>query len=92
MTTVMVVDDEAPIRELVRLYLEDEGMEVVEKANGEEAWQYYNKLEYEHLALNIRQYRLDEQIRNVIITSEPQWSAINLDIELELAEIAAIFK
>ncbi|MFD0671121.1 response regulator transcription factor [Cohnella sp. GCM10027633] len=42
MTTIMVVDDEKHIRELIRLYLEDEGMDVVEKANGEEAWNYYN--------------------------------------------------
>ncbi|MCC3372728.1 response regulator transcription factor [Cohnella sp. REN36] len=38
MAKIMVVDDDAHIRQLVRLYLEDEGMEVVEKSNGEEAW------------------------------------------------------
>jgi two-component system OmpR family response regulator len=37
---VMVVDDDAHIRELVRLYLEDEGMEIVEKNNGAEALAY----------------------------------------------------
>lgn len=42
MTTVMVVDDDKHIRELVRMYLEDEGMDVVEMENGEQAWQYYN--------------------------------------------------
>ncbi|MDR6552394.1 CheY-like chemotaxis protein [Paenibacillus qinlingensis] len=41
MTTIMVVDDEKHIRELIRLYLEDEGMEVVEMSNGAEAWLYY---------------------------------------------------
>nr|WP_255654600.1 HAMP domain-containing sensor histidine kinase [Cohnella sp. REN36] len=46
-----------------------------------------SSLEYEHLALNIRPYRLDEQIRNVVIASEPQWSAKHLEIELALAEI-----
>ncbi|WP_040949021.1 response regulator transcription factor [Gorillibacterium massiliense] len=42
MTTIMVVDDDRHIRQLVRFYLEDEGFEVVEQANGAEAWQYYN--------------------------------------------------
>lgn len=41
-TTVLVVDDDKHIRELVRMYLEDEGMDVVEKSDGEEAWRYYN--------------------------------------------------
>jgi two-component system OmpR family response regulator len=40
MPKVMVVDDDAHIRELVRLYLEVEGMEVVEKSNGTEALAY----------------------------------------------------
>ncbi|OUS73048.1 DNA-binding response regulator [Paenibacillus sp. MY03] len=40
MTKVLVVDDDAHIRELVRLYLEDEGIEVVEKGNGAEALEY----------------------------------------------------
>ncbi|MCC3374483.1 response regulator transcription factor [Cohnella sp. REN36] len=59
MTTVMVVDDEAHIRELVRLYLEDEGMEVVEKANGEEAWQYYNNQTVDLVVLDIMMPRMD---------------------------------
>ncbi|MGV2788064.1 response regulator, partial [Clostridium perfringens] len=40
MPKVLVVDDDAHIRELVRLYLEDEGIEVVEKGNGAEALEY----------------------------------------------------
>ncbi|MGG1550983.1 response regulator transcription factor [Paenibacillus ferrarius] len=40
MTKVLVVDDDAHIRELVRLYLEDEGFEIIEKSNGEDALQY----------------------------------------------------
>jgi two-component system OmpR family response regulator len=43
MTTIMVVDDEAHIRELVGLFLKDEGMEIVEISNGAEAWSYYEK-------------------------------------------------
>jgi len=46
-----------------------------------------SSLEYEHLTLNLTQFRLDEQIRNVIIASEPQWSPKNLEIELDLVEM-----
>ncbi len=35
--TILVVDDEAKLREMVRLYLEREGYRVVEAANGREA-------------------------------------------------------
>jgi two-component system OmpR family response regulator len=40
MTTIMVVDDEAHIRELISLYLKDEGYNIVEKANGTEALEF----------------------------------------------------
>lgn len=40
MPKVVVVDDDANIRELVRLYLEDEGYEIIQKSNGEEALEY----------------------------------------------------
>jgi len=40
MPKVLVVDDDAHIRELVRLYLEDEGIEVVQRGNGAEALKY----------------------------------------------------
>jgi len=59
LTTVMVVDDEAYIRELVRLYLEDEGMEIVEKANGEDAWQYYCHHPVDLVVLDVMMPRMD---------------------------------
>jgi two-component system, OmpR family, response regulator len=40
MTTILVVDDETHIRELISLYLADEGFITIEKANGEEALEY----------------------------------------------------
>jgi two-component system OmpR family response regulator len=40
MITIMVVDDEAHIRELINLYLTDEGFSIVEKANGAEALEH----------------------------------------------------
>jgi signal transduction histidine kinase len=36
--------------------------------------------------LHIEKFRLDEQLRHVIITMEPQWSAKSLDVELELQD------
>ncbi|MBY9079342.1 HAMP domain-containing histidine kinase [Paenibacillus sp. HN-1] len=44
-------------------------------------------LEYEYLSLDISTYRLDEQLRHIIMASEPQWSVKNLNIELESKEI-----
>lgn len=41
MPTIMVVDDDALVRELAGLLLRDEGMDVVEKTDGLEAWDYY---------------------------------------------------
>lgn len=40
MPKILVVDDEAHIRELMRLYLVDEGFDVIEKSNGEDALIY----------------------------------------------------
>lgn len=59
MTTVMVVDDEAHIRELIKLYLEDEGMVIVEKSNGEEAWQYYCHHSVDLIILDVMMPRMD---------------------------------
>ncbi|MBY0217830.1 response regulator transcription factor [Paenibacillus illinoisensis] len=59
MTTIMVVDDEAHIRELVRLYLEDEGLHVVEHTNGEEAWLYYRDQSVDLIVLDIMIPKMD---------------------------------
>ena len=40
MTKILLVDDDSHIRELVSLYLKDEGIEIIEASNGEEAWSY----------------------------------------------------
>ena len=37
--------------------------------------------------MNVSHYRLDEQLRHVIIASEPQWAAKDLDLSLDSAEI-----
>ncbi|MCC3372727.1 cell wall metabolism sensor histidine kinase WalK [Cohnella sp. REN36] len=45
-------------------------------------------LEHEHTELNVQQVQLDEQIRKVVIALEPQWSSKQIEMELDLPEIA----
>jgi two-component system, OmpR family, response regulator len=59
MPTVLVVDDEVHIRELVRLYLEDEGMDIVEQSNGEEAWDYINSHPVDLVVLDVMMPKMD---------------------------------
>ncbi|AYA74437.1 response regulator transcription factor [Robertmurraya sp. GLU-23] len=59
MAKIMVVDDESPIRELVRLYLEDEGFEIVEKANGVDALEYAENNPLDLVILDIMMPKLD---------------------------------
>ena len=59
MATVLVVDDERHIRELVRLYLEDEGLEVVEQSDGVSAWEYYNSQPVDLIVLDVMMPRMD---------------------------------
>lgn len=59
MPTVMVVDDEVHIRELVSLFLKDEGMEIVEKSNGVEAWSYYEKHDVDLVIIDIMMPEMD---------------------------------
>lgn len=46
-----------------------------------------SSLENEHSRLEISTYRLDEQLRNVVIVMEPQWSSKGIGIELEFDEL-----
>ncbi|MDF2670460.1 MAG: hssR [Paenibacillus sp.] len=59
MALILVVDDEAHIRELVRLYLSDEGFEIVEKANGEDAYDYIVHHPVDLVVLDIMMPKLD---------------------------------
>lgn len=59
MTSVMVVDDEDHIRELVRLYLEDEGMEVVEQSDGQAAWDHMLKQSVDLVVLDVMMPEMD---------------------------------
>ena len=44
MPRILVIDDDATIRELLRLVLEEEGYEVIEAANGAEGLQRYQAI------------------------------------------------
>ncbi|MBY9079343.1 response regulator transcription factor [Paenibacillus sp. HN-1] len=59
MTTVMVVDDDRHIRRLIRFYLEDEGLEVIEQANGLEAWEYYSNHPVDLIVLDVLMPNMD---------------------------------
>lgn len=59
MPKILVVDDEAHIRELVRLYLEDEGLDVVEKSNGADALDYVENHRVDLVILDIMMPKLD---------------------------------
>jgi two-component system, OmpR family, response regulator len=59
MTKILVVDDEAHIRELVRLYLDDEGFEIVEKSNGADALEYAENHPVDLVILDIMMPKLD---------------------------------
>lgn len=45
-------------------------------------------LQAEQVILNPQPYRLDRQIRELLLANEPQWSVKGLEIEVELAELS----
>ncbi|MHA6529108.1 response regulator transcription factor [Paenibacillus sp. BAC0078] len=59
MAVVMVVDDESHIRELVRLFLEDEGMEIIEQDNGAAGWAYFESHPVDLLIIDIMMPGMD---------------------------------
>jgi two-component system phosphate regulon sensor histidine kinase PhoR len=46
-------------------------------------------LESGNFPFELKIYRLDKQLRDMILTSEPQWLEKNIEVEAELAEIEA---
>lgn len=44
-------------------------------------------LDSEHQTLMLQQYRLDEQIRHVVMALEPQWTKKNIEIDLDLSNV-----
>jgi two-component system OmpR family response regulator len=59
LTKIMVVDDEDHIRELVRLYLDDEGFDIIEKSNGAQALQYAENHPVDLIILDIMMPKMD---------------------------------
>lgn len=59
MARILVVDDEAHIRELVRLYLQDEGFELIERSNGAEALEYAENHRVDLVILDIMMPQMD---------------------------------
>jgi two-component system OmpR family response regulator len=56
---VLVVDDETHIRELVSLYLRDEGFDIVEKSNGVDALEYAENHPVDLVILDILMPQMD---------------------------------
>lgn len=69
---VLVVDDEEPIRSLVRSYLEDEGFDVAEAATGEAAVERIGRQEPDLVVLDVRLPGIDgfEVLRRIRKTSD----------------------
>lgn len=59
MPNILVVDDDAHIRELIRLYLADEGFDVIEKSNGEAALVYAENHAVDLVILDIMMPKMD---------------------------------
>ncbi|WCN36261.1 response regulator transcription factor [Aneurinibacillus uraniidurans] len=59
MVRILVVDDEPHIRELVSLYLKDEGFDIVEKSNGVEALDYAENNSIDLVILDIMMPQMD---------------------------------
>lgn len=56
---ILLVDDEAGLRELARVYLENSGFEIVEASDGFEAEAEFNKGSFDLIILDIMMPRLD---------------------------------
>jgi DNA-binding response OmpR family regulator len=59
MTKLLVVDDDAHIRELVRVFLEGEGFEVLEAADGVEAMKLMETTQIDMAVLDVMMPRMD---------------------------------
>lgn len=49
-----------------------------------------SKIESQGVILEQEPFRLDEQIRNVILFLEPEWNALNIDWEIELPKVTCV--
>ena len=74
-----------------RHYLEIIEMESIRLSKLSENLLKLTSLESEHLSLERKSYRLDYQLRRIILANEPQWTEkkINMDISLDKVTITA---
>jgi two-component system response regulator ResD len=56
---ILIVDDEEPLRRLVRLYLEQEGFQVEEAVNGKDALLKVNQHKYDLIVLDLMMPEMD---------------------------------
>ena len=59
MTKILIIDDEAPIRRVLREILENEGYQVDEAANGTEALQHIKEQEFDAVFCDIKMPEMD---------------------------------
>ena len=73
MKTILVVDDERNIVELVRLYLEQAGYNVVEARDGQEALDQHDRVDPDLVVLDLMMPRMDgtEVTREIRRRGEP---------------------
>lgn len=74
-TTVLIVDDEPDIRELIRLYLANEGYRVLEAADGREALELTRKHEIDLMILDVMMSGMDG-METCAKIRERQWMPI----------------
>lgn len=48
---------------------------------------HLSHLQHDQLQLKLKTFRLDEQLRNVVISMEPQWSVKDIEIDINLKSI-----
>ena len=51
--TILIVDDDTEIRKLIAIYLENEGFETIQLANGEEAVQFLQSIDVDLILLDV---------------------------------------
>ncbi|MEK4663410.1 response regulator transcription factor [Priestia sp. FSL H7-0729] len=86
MSTILVVDDEPDIRDVIHVYLRNEGYKVIEGANGEEALNIINTISVQLVILDVMMPIMDGikacfKIREVSTTPIIMLSAKEEDID-----------
>ena len=76
---VLVADDDSSIRSLIAEVLGDDGFDVTTAANGDEAWQEFEKVNHEIVLTDIRMPLLDGlQLLQRVRTQAPMKRALYL--------------